>query len=143
MERTVDIAGRRIVVTLESSLPSDVSSSVSQANTKKSAPQLHKKPQSKVGAYHCGLCDAYFWDSAAVAAHKASRRHRENTGELARDKMMYKPDAEVTVADIQLLIEKKRLEKGVVPLSQMRPQPTSNKRQRSEDNGVCCVPPAT
>lgn len=135
METVVEINGRRAIVVAEDPQVSASSSSASAATTLKAA----KQKRSVAGAYHCSLCDAYFWDSAAVATHRASRRHRENTGELARERMKYKPDAEVTVDDVMELVERKKHKEGggpsssAVSLSEILFPHVNIKRPREDD----------
>jgi hypothetical protein len=121
METVIEINGRRAtVVTSDEAAQSAVTSSSNAISSSSTSASTKKK--NVAGAYHCSLCDAYFWDSAAVATHRASRRHRESTGELARERMKYKPDAEVTVEDVMELVERKRLEKiSSLTLTEERP----------------------
>lgn len=64
--------------------------------------------------FHCSICNVVFHDSEAVLRHKASRRHRLATGQVDRDKRMFKPDAEVVPEDIVALCRaaKKRSREG-------------------------------
>jgi hypothetical protein len=135
METIVEINGRRATIVTEAQdahHPSGSASSSVACNSDNTS--ITSRKRHTAGAFHCSLCDVYFWDSAAVAAHRASRRHRENTGELARERMKYKVDAEVTVDDIMDLVEKKRIEKGplVVSLSDLLAN-VGGKRPRSGD----------
>lgn len=86
------------------------------------------------GAFRCSACDMYFMDSGAVAAHKASKRHRQNIGEIEREKLRYKPDADVTVNDVQELVARKKVELGVMSFAEIVYRP--NKRTERSDEAL-------
>lgn len=146
METVIEINGRRAtVITTDEAAKSVAASSSSAIISSSPSSSTAAKKKNVAGAYHCSLCDAYFWDSAAVATHRASRRHRENTGELARERMKYKPDAEVTVEDVMELVERKRREKcsellqtevRPVSLSSLLVSVGAGKRPRSSTDGA-------
>ncbi|KAK7196798.1 Zinc-finger of C2H2 type/Zinc-finger double-stranded RNA-binding [Novymonas esmeraldas] len=63
--------------------------------------------------FYCAVCDVVFSDSHAAEAHRASRRHKEKSGELAWEARQYKKDSEVTPEDVWALVRRKQVELGV------------------------------
>ncbi|RHW69468.1 Zinc-finger of C2H2 type/Zinc-finger double-stranded RNA-binding [Trypanosoma brucei equiperdum] len=74
------------------------------------------------GAYYCPCCNIYCSDSRTAQQHLAGLSHKKKSGELAADRKRYKDDACLTPADVMALVERKRLELGAFPWSQLRVQ---------------------
>ncbi|RNC50091.1 hypothetical protein TcCL_ESM12885, partial [Trypanosoma cruzi] len=72
------------------------------------------------GAFYCPSCNVYCSDSRTAALHRSSLKHKKKSGELEMERQLYKEDASVTVEDVMALVERKRVELGVVPWSQLR-----------------------
>ena len=87
----------------------------------------------KQPSYFCSVCHIVVHDRASIAAHKASKRHKERAGEAEVERQLYKADQEVTVADLVAVVERKRVERGVVPLSDLRVK--ERKRDRDDVDG--------
>ncbi|KEG15179.1 Tcc44h21-2.6 [Trypanosoma grayi] len=72
------------------------------------------------GAFYCASCNLYCSDSRSAEMHRASLKHKKKSGELEIERRLYGDDASVTVKDVMALVERKRVELGVVPWSELR-----------------------
>ena len=79
----------------------------------------------KNAQYYCSACHQSFFDLQSASAHKLTRRHLINSGLPLPEEI---PAVDVKPSDIMDLVEKKRVEKNVIPLSELR-----RKRTREED----------
>ncbi|KAH8611357.1 hypothetical protein ERJ75_000937900 [Trypanosoma vivax] len=78
------------------------------------------------GAYYCACCNVHCSDDRTAQQHLAGLSHRQKSGELAAERQRFKEDASVTAADVMALVERKRVEFGTVPWSELRVQPNEN-----------------
>lgn len=90
-----------------------------------STPHQQQQQQSP---FYCSVCNITFRDETAARIHKISKRHLRATGELEQQRR--DAQREVTVDDLRALVERKMIEKRVVPFSQLRYQ----KRTREDDD---------
>ncbi|CCW61250.1 unnamed protein product [Phytomonas sp. EM1] len=74
--------------------------------------------------FFCSACNLRFTDSLSAAAHKASIKHKKKSGELALEQQKYKPDADVTVADVEALFRRCAEDLGLKSWSELRFQET-------------------
>ncbi|ESL08522.1 hypothetical protein TRSC58_03774 [Trypanosoma rangeli SC58] len=72
------------------------------------------------GAFYCPFCNVYCSDSRTAELHRSSLKHKKKSGELEAERQRYKDDASVTAEDVMALVERKRVELGAVPWSQLR-----------------------
>ncbi|ORC92668.1 uncharacterized protein TM35_000034210 [Trypanosoma theileri] len=86
-----------------------------------------------VGAFYCAVCDVHCGDAHAAERHRASLRHKKNSGEFEAERRAYKDDASVTAEDVMALVERKRLELGVIPWSQLRFNDEETKKEEEEE----------
>ncbi|KAH9589463.1 zinc finger protein [Trypanosoma melophagium] len=86
-----------------------------------------------VGAFYCPVCDVNCSDAHAAERHRASLRHKKKSGEFEAERRTYKDDASVTAEDIMALVERKRVELGVIPWSQLRVNDEKNKKEEEEE----------
>ncbi|CCW69160.1 unnamed protein product [Phytomonas sp. Hart1] len=70
--------------------------------------------------FYCSACSLQFTDSLSAAAHKASIKHKKKSSEFDLEAKKYKPDADVTVGDVEALLQRRAEELGVKSWGELR-----------------------
>jgi len=129
-EHSVVVDGRRVTV-VTTAMPSAGSTAPTSGDDDGcgNPPFILAAPASSSASavlllFRCQLCDASFPTDDALRAHRESKGHKLRAAMSATKAAgPVKADHDVTIDDLRQLVERKRMEKGIIPFSELRFRP--------------------